>query len=197
MGASRTRHLATSPSRRHASSPSQLPRTPHLVLLYSYSVRRYVAFCFIQFYCTTYTYYCTCTHFAFTSRGSANLRISVALFTCLSRGRALCVTFHSYVLSSDSRRIYVALRLNHYASLDLCVNKTPHYLSSRRASRVRLYPSAAAVFISVFLHCSFLFLIAARQHHSLARNRLCYSRLANTTRSAVLRLNRIDSPPRL
>ena len=87
---------------------------------YSNFVRPNVAR-FIYLFCTTYTYYCTCTYFAFTSRGRANHLISVALFMCSSCGCALCIAFHSYVLSSDSRLIYVALRLYHYASPDLCV----------------------------------------------------------------------------
>ena len=76
-----------------------------------------------------------------------------------------------------------------------------HYLASKlriivcRAVRRGLNRTPAPLQCSLAL---FLILfLSARQPRSLARYPLCCSRLANTTRSVVVRSHFIDSPPRL
>ena len=131
-----------------------------------------------------------------TSRGRASLRIPVALFNSfVARPRPLLSRSILMHLLSDSRRIYVALRFYRlmrrsalaFSRISLFSVETLHYLLSRRASRARVYPRAAAV----FMRRSSFFFLSARQPRSLARNPLCCSRLANTTRSANLHSRRL------
>ena len=116
VSASRTRHLVISPSRHHASSPSQPPHTRTQLLRYSYFLRRNVAFHFVHFLCTTYPYYGTCTsrrfHFAWPRESSDSRRI-IHLLVAWPR---LFYRVASLCWLSDLRRIYVALRL-----FQLCV----------------------------------------------------------------------------
>ena len=71
-----SRHLAVSPSARLAVAAAT--HAPPLMFLYSYFVRRNVArFNHISF--TTYTYYCTCTHFAW-PRESSHFRRIIHVF---------------------------------------------------------------------------------------------------------------------
>ena len=85
--ASRTRHLATSPSRRHASSPSQPTHTHpfNMTLL----VRRNVALCFIHFslydvLVLLYLYYLLRFHFEWPRESSHSRRI-VCVFVARPR----------------------------------------------------------------------------------------------------------------
>ena len=110
----------------------------------------------------------------FTSRGRANLRIPVALFSCSSRGRALCyrVSFlyvrrairASFTSRCDSIISCVA-QPSHLIESLLSV-KTSHNLLSRRASRTRSHPRAAAVFIGFCFLASHSFASIARQLRS-------------------------------
>ena len=108
--ASRTRHRATSPSRRHASSPSQPPQTCTPLIRYSYFERRNVAFHFsfslYDVLVLLYLYYFRRFHFAW-PRGSLHSR---RIIQRIRRAAAPSVIeFHHYVFAERSRRIYVAL----------------------------------------------------------------------------------------
>ena len=144
VSASRTRHLATSPSRRHASLASQLQRTPHLVLLYSYFVRPLCCVCIsFSFLVRRTRTQVPVLRIAFTSRGHASLRIPVALFNAfVARPRPLLSNFiTTYSLSVRAaftsrcdcqlvRRSVVALN-----RMSLFSVETSHYRLPRRASR--------------------------------------------------------------
>ena len=162
---------------------------------------RFVLFIFL---CTTYSYYCTCTtHFAFTPRGRAILRIPRRIIHIfVARPRPLLSRFIPMCSLSDSRRIYVALRLYQPVRrsafalnrISLLSDQTLHYFPSRRASRARLYPCAAAVFVCC---CFFLlhFLASIIRQPRSKSCLFCCSLIAERNRSH--RSHRVDSPPRL
>ena len=108
-----SRHLAVSPPRLLAVAAfTHAPLNFELIsTLYSLSSRSAL---FSS--CTPYWYSVLIYLVAFTSRGRAILRISVALLSCSSRGRAFCYRVAVLCLLSDSSRIYVTLRL-----FQLCV----------------------------------------------------------------------------
>ena len=125
--ASRTRDLATSPSRRHAFSPSQPPHTHpfnNMITRTSYVVMsRFVLFIsFVQRTRTT----------VFVLFTSFSLRVASRIFAFpshysifVARPRLLLSRFIPMCLLSDSRRIYVALRL-----YQLCVAQPLHLIES-------------------------------------------------------------------
>ena len=162
----------------------------------------------IHILCTTYSYYCTCNiHFVYTSRGRAILRIPRRIIHIfVARPRPLLSRFIPVYPLRDSRRIYVALRL--YQSvrrsafalnqISLLSVETPHYLSSRRASRLDRIPAPRPCSLALFF--IFLSVFIAGPAASLPRSksaRLCCSLLANTTRSAVVYSHCVDFSPRL
>ena len=164
-------------------------------------VRRNPAFYFFIFYCTSYSNYCTCiSHFAFTSRSRANRRISVALFTYSSRGRAIC-----YCVPFLHVRCVRAAFTSRCDSVSLCVAQPSHLIESRYlVIKLHIIAPCVAGLIApprrcrVRWRCSLFFCLSARQPLSLARNLpAIVTRDSLTQREAVLRSSRVDSPPRL
>ena len=101
-----SRRLAATPPRRR----SRHIHAPHYyVIRTSYAVMLH--FILFIFFVRRTRITVHVLHVAFTSRGRANRRIPVALFTYSSRGRALCCYVVFLCSLSDSRRIFVALRL--------------------------------------------------------------------------------------
>ena len=130
-----------------------------------------------------------------TSRGRAILRISVALLSCSSRGRALCycVSFLYFCR---------AIRAAFTSRCDSIIMRRS--TSALIKPRIILALSVADVTASAHsCPCSlalFSISLSVGPAASLFRSksaRLCCSRLANTTRRVVVRSYFVDSPPRL
>ena len=149
--------------------------------------------------CTPYLYSVLICHFALPRESSHSRRI-IDVFVArplllLSR----CSPVFTERFASHLRRVATlsAVRRSVFAfnRISLLNVETLHYLLSRRASRARSYSRVASVFISVDFHCCSNRHPGSRIPQSKS-DRLCYSLLANTTRSASFRSYRVDSPPR-
>ena len=135
-----------------------------------------------------------------TSRGRANLRIPVALFTYSSRGRALCYLVSVLFAERFAPHLRRAATLSAVRRLAFALNQIS--LLSVEIPNYRAVPRGldripASLPCSLALFFIFLFVGPAASLPRSKSARLCYSRFANTTRSAVFRSNRVDSPPRL
>ena len=196
-----SRHLAVSPPRllavaatTHTSFSVTLLvlRTPLCCVLF-HSVFLYDVLVLLYMYSTSLSLRVAARIFAFQSHYSCVRRAaapSVITFVSVFAERFaphLCrvalISCASLSLRHliESRYLVLKLCIIRYRAVRRGLDRTP-------ASRPCLL---ALIFIAVLIASP----AAAFPRSKSAR--LCYSRLANTTRSAVRRLNRIDSPPRL